>query len=169
MLQIYCGDGKGKTTAALGLAVRAAGAGKRVHIIQMMKGRDTSELEALRKIPQITLRRCDRDYGFTFSMSDEDRAEITERHNELLREAERMMGEIDLLILDEFNCAYRSGLLDRDMARRFILSAKDEREIVLTGRGPDEKFIEEADYVSEISALKHPYTRGIAARRGIEY
>ena len=64
MIHIYCGDGKGKTTAALGLALRAAGNGMRVHIVQFMKGSETSELSALSKIPEITVRRCDRDYGF---------------------------------------------------------------------------------------------------------
>ena len=71
MLQIYCGDGKGKTTAALGLAVRAAGNGMRVHFVQFLKGSPTSELEILQRLPEISVLRCDRDYGFTFQMNDE--------------------------------------------------------------------------------------------------
>lgn len=171
MIHIYCGDGKGKTTAALGLALRAAGSGMRVHIVQFMKGGMTSELEALRRIPEITVCRCDREYGFTFSMDDECRAMIKSCHDKMLTEACRLAadGAVDLLILDEFCCAYNKNLLDRELADKTVLEATDKPELILTGREPDKKFIEAADYVSEIRAVKHPYTKGITARKGIEY
>lgn len=169
MIQIYCGDGKGKTTAALGAALRAVGAGMRVHLVQLMKGRPTSELAALEALPRITVSRCDRDYGFPASMSEADRVGITERHNLLLHEAEALLPEIDMLILDEFNSAFRHGLLDRALAERLVLCVPARTELILTGRGPDPRFVAAADYVSEIAAVKHPYAGGTPARRGIEY
>lgn len=171
LIHIYCGDGKGKTTAALGLALRAAGSGMNVHIVQFLKGTPTSELEALKNIPNITVERCDRNYGFTFSMSEEAKQEITKCHDRLLKRAVMLAesGQIGLLILDEFNAAYRQGLLDREAARSFVLNKPEALELVLTGRNPDAVFVEAADYVSEICGIKHPYKKKIAARRGIEF
>lgn len=169
MLQIYCGDGKGKTTAAIGLALRAAGAGKRVHIVQLMKGRPTSELSVLTKIPGITLARLDRDYGFPANMTDADRAAVTDRHNALLRRAAALLPELDMLILDEFNSARRHGLLDIGFADALVLENSHKIELVLTGRLPDPRLVGAADYVSEILAVKHPFTSGVKARLGIEY
>lgn len=171
LLHIYCGDGKGKTTAALGLAVRAAGAGMRVHIIQLLKGADTSELSVIQSIPEITLERCDRNYGFVWNMTDEDKCGITACHNSLLEKGYSMVrsGEVDMLIIDEFNAAYRSGLLDRAAAEEFLTKKPGSAELVITGREPAQMFVDSADYVSEIKCVKHPYTQGISARRGIEY
>ncbi len=169
MLQIYCGDGKGKTTAALGLALRAAGAGMRVHIVQLMKGRPTSELAALAKIPEITLSRLERDYGFPAAMTAAVRAEITDRHNALLCGAAGLLPALDMLILDEFNSAYRHGLLDRDTADGIVLENAGKIELVLTGRRPVQKFLDAADYISEINAVRHPFKKGVKARLGIEY
>ena len=103
LLHIYCGDGKGKTTAAIGLAVRAAGAGMRVHIIQLLKGSDSAEISVLRSIPNITLERCDRNYGFVWDMTDEDKKGITECHDALLEKGYSLArsGKIDMLILPE--------------------------------------------------------------------
>ena len=103
LIHIYCGDGKGKTTAAFGLALRAAGSGMKVHIVQLMKGNETSELNSLEKLDGITLSRCDKNYGFTFRMTEQERNEITLCHNRLLNEAYDLMqsGSIDMLIIDE--------------------------------------------------------------------
>ena len=171
MLHIYCGDGKGKTTAALGLALRAAGSGMRVHFVQLLKGSETSELASLARIPAITVLRCDRDYGFTFQMDDAKKAAITVCHNRMLREAaERLRsGGTDLLVLDEFFAAYNTGLLNRTFADELVLQFPKEKELVLTGREPAAPFWAAADYISEICARKHPYKRGISARRGIEF
>ena len=170
LLHIYCGSGKGKTTAAVGLAVRAAGAGLRVHIVQLMKGGETSELSSLKLIPEISVSRLSREYGFTFNMTDEERSAITAEHNSLLSSAAELMngGAVDMLIIDEFFSAYNSGLLHRELAESTVLTDRT-CELVLTGRDPSEKFIAAADYVSEIHEIKHPYTRGIEARKGIEY
>lgn len=171
LIHIYCGDGKGKTTAALGLAIRAAGSGLRVHIVQLLKGSFTSELNVLEKIENITIERCGKNYGFTFKMSDEDKIKLAECHNDLLLRAENLMknGSIDMLIIDEFNAAYEYNLLDREIADRIVFDKPKDIELILTGRRPHEKFIAAADYVSEIKAVKHPFQKGIKARKGIEF
>ena len=166
-LHIYCGDGKGKTTASLGLAMRAAGAGMKVCFVQFMKGGETAELDTLKLIPNISVHRCNNEYGFLWNMSDNEKAEITDTHNELLTTA--FNSGADLVVLDEFNFAYSSGLMDKVLAEKLILDNKDSCEIVLTGRDPAEIFIQEADYVSEICCVKHPYEKGVTARKGIEY
>ena len=167
MLHIYCGNGKGKTTAALGLALRAAGSGMRVHFVQFLKGSDTSELNSLARIPEITVLRCDRNYGFTFRMTEADKAALTACHNAMLQTIQERLPETDLLILDEFCAAYNQKLLDCDFAEQLIADCKTE--LVLTGRNPAEKFLAMADYISEIQAVRHPYEKGIAARKGIEF
>ena len=162
---------KGKTTAALGLALRAAGCGLRVHIVQFLKGTETGELASLAQIPQISLVRCDKNWGFTFSMTEQDKKEITVCHNRMLQEAISMAksGEIDVLIFDEFQAAYAHGLLDKEAAKDFILKKPATLELVLTGRDPDPVFLEAADYVSEIHGVRHPYQKQIPARKGIEF
>lgn len=171
MLQIYCGDGKGKTTAALGLAMRAAGSGMRVFFVQFLKGGHTSELEILSRLPEIAVRRCDRDYGFSFRMNDCEKAQLRECHNALLAETAEILrsGRAELVVLDEFFAAWNTGLFDRALAKRIVSECPASVELVLTGRDPEADFLEAADYVSEIHAVKHPYTEGIAARKGIEY
>lgn len=166
LLHIYCGDGKGKTTAAIGVAMRAAGAGMRVSFVQLMKGGDTSELNSLSLIPDITVTRCDRDYGFVKNMNDKDKSEITECHNTLLNNAFR--GGYDMIILDEFNSAYFYGLMDKNNAEHLILNGRGNSEIILTGRDPAEIFMNSAGYISQVVCVKHPYEKGIAARKGIE-
>lgn len=171
LTHIYCGNGKGKTTAAFGLALRASGAGMNVFIVQLLKGSDTSELESLKNIRNITVDRLQKNYGFTRNMSEADKSAITHEHNNLLSIAyEKMIsGEIDMLIIDEFFSAYNNGLLDPTLAEKIVFERNNSCELVLTGRDPTEKFIAAADYVSEIKAVKHPYEKGITARKGIEY
>lgn len=171
LIHIYCGDGKGKTTSALGLAVRAAGADMKVHIVQLLKGSETSELESLKMIPNISVDRLHRDFGFTFSMSESVRKEVIDCHTALLRAAHEQMKEhkFDMLIIDEFFSAYNYGLVDRSLADKIVFEKEKSCELILTGREPEEKFLAAADYISEINALKHPYTKGICARKGIEF
>ena len=167
MLQIYCGEGKGKTTASLGLALRMAGAGMKTAFVQFMKGGETAELKSLELIPKIDVMRCDRNYGFFSTLSENDKRELTDCHNMLLTQA--FSGKYDAIILDELNCAYKYGLLDREKTDRLILDNCPSKEIILTGRDPADIFTEKADYISEIKCLRHPYQKGIQARMGIEY
>ena len=167
MLQIYCGDGKGKTTASLGLALRMAGAGMNVAFVQFMKGGDTSELASLALIDRITVMRCDRDYGFFNTLSDNDKKELTDCHNSLLDRA--FSSGFDAVILDEFNFAYGHARMDCRKAEMMIMEQKDKKEIVITGRNPADIFTDAADYISEIKCVKHPYKKGVTARKGIEF
>ena len=174
LIHLYTGEGKGKTTAAVGLAVRAAGAGKRVIFLQFMKGRDTGELHALDKLPGIEILRSKKDFGFYFQMTEEQKKELTEIHNGLLKRAlERTLsGEADVIVLDEVTYPINWKLLDETLLRR-LLSREDDKpyfpEIVCTGREPQEWLVNCADYVTRMECVKHPFDRGIGAREGIEY
>ncbi len=171
LIHIYCGDGKGKTTAAVGLALRAAGQGMKVHFIQFLKGSDSGEINLLKKTDGISVERCNRNYGFYNTMSEKDKSEIRYCHNKMLLQAIKLADKeiIDMLIMDEFNAAYNYGLVDKETAENFIINKPEHLELIITGRNPDKKFVKRADYVSCISAVKHPYEKGIIARKGIEY
>lgn len=170
-IHIYCGDGKGKTTAAVGLAVRAAGAGLRVLLVQFLKGRKSSELAVLEQIPQIVLMRAKHSGKFTFQMNDREKAACREAQQACLANAleQAFMGNFDLLILDEIMAAYHSGMLTEEQLKNLIQQKPESLELVLTGRNPPEFLIQSADYLSEICNRKHPFDEGIAARRGIEF
>lgn len=167
LLHIYCGNGKGKTTASLGLALRASGADMKVCFVQFMKGGETSELNVLNMIPNITILRCNRNYGFYKNMTNKEKSDITDCHNRIISTAFEC--SFDMIILDEFNSAYSYGLIDKKLAENLILNSKKNAEIVLTGRNPADIFIQTADYISEINCKKHPFEKGITARKGIEF
>jgi cob(I)alamin adenosyltransferase len=167
MIHLYTGEGKGKTTAALGLAIRAAGRGKKVVIVQFLKGRDSGELFSLGLIPNITVIRNLQAKGFFQSVSAEVRLKITEENNKNLTAALAMPH--DLLVLDEICAAYALEAVDRNAVDDLLRNFNAERELVLTGRNPPRHFLGAADYVSEINNVKHPFERGVPAREGIEY
>lgn len=167
MLHIYCGDGKGKTTASIGLAVRMAGYKKKVLFIQFLKGSFTGELEILENSDYITVMRCNREYGFFCNMSDNDKESIAKNHNENLLYALRNMDKYDMIVLDEVIASYNLGVVDETILKQLVGEYKDE--LVMTGRNPDEWLVEKADYVSEIKKIKHPFDCGTQAREGIEY
>ena len=167
MIHIYCGDGKGKTTATIGLSVRMAGYGKKVLFMQFLKGSYTGELEILQKSENITVMRCDKNYGFFRSMTDSDKENIIRCHNENLEFVLKNMDSFDMIVLDEIFAAYNYDLADREGVKEIV--EKYKGELVMTGREPQEWFVEKADYVSEIKKIKHPYDKGITAREGIEF
>ncbi|QOX63585.1 cob(I)yrinic acid a,c-diamide adenosyltransferase [Anoxybacterium hadale] len=170
LIHLYYGDGKGKTTAALGLAARAAGSGMRVVILQFLKNQETGELAVLRSIPGIIVLRGKDGAGFSFTMTEEEKIKTREIHDEnlaLVRElAEK--GDCDLLILDEAIGACARNLLDSKQLEHFIRNKPHQMEVVLTGRKPAQWMLDCADYASEIRKIKHPFDKGIPARRGIE-
>ena len=139
----------------------------KVAFVQFMKGGDTAELESLKSVDGIDVMRCDRNYGFFNTLSDSDKAELTDCHNSLLERA--FSGKYDAVILDELNFAYGHKLMDCGRAERLILDNAGKREIAITGREPAQVFVDAADYISEIKCVRHPYQKGISARRGIEY
>jgi len=189
-VQVYTGDGKGKTTAALGLALRALGAGKRVIILQFMKEQSYSEHQIL---PQVSENLCVETIGKPFflikegSMPEEELAKWTKKAvvfppgkppQEYLDLVAKGMqrareavteGEFDLVILDEINVALHFGLVTWEQVEDLIKHKGKHVELVLTGRGAPQELIERADLVTEMKEIKHYYqTKGVQARKGIE-
>ncbi|WP_028586038.1 cob(I)yrinic acid a,c-diamide adenosyltransferase [Desulfogranum mediterraneum] len=166
-VQVYTGEGKGKTTAALGLALRAVGAGLRVYIGQFIKNAPYSELTALKRFSQeITI--CQYGLGcFIYGPPSQEDLEAARQGFVTLRSA-LTGGEYDLVIADEINVAYDCKLLSEDDLLELIGLRPLEVELVLTGRGAPARVLEQADLVTEMRPLKHYYSRGIQARKGIE-
>ncbi len=164
------GDGKGKTTSAVGCALRAAGSGMKVLFLSLMKDGTSSENAMFEKCG-IQVVSCDKNYGFTFNMTDKDRADITACHDEMLGLAlsKAQDGSIDMLVIDEFFCAYEYGLCDKALAERIVFEKPENIELILTGHKAEKRFLDAADYISRITNEKHPYEKGIDARKGIEY
>jgi cob(I)alamin adenosyltransferase len=170
-VHIYHGDGKGKTTAAIGLAMRAAGRGLRVRLLRLLKTDDSGEVDALKQIPGITVIPCERCFGFTFRMTPEVKEEAARYYTGMLRASLQAAkeGECDLLIVDEYMAAAAAGLVPEQELLDFLDHRPEQLEVVLTGRDPSDELKRRADYISEVRMEKHPYTRGLAAREGIEY
>ena len=169
-IHIYCGDGKGKTTASLGLALRASGNGLKVLIVQFLKGQPTGELTTLALIPNISVIRIPQSEKFTFQMTNEELSQLKETQTKALLSAFSQVTayDSDMLILDECLGALSTNTLDYEILKQQVLNKPEHLELVLTGRNPDEWLLSIADYVSEIQAVKHPYEKGVSARKGIE-
>jgi cob(I)alamin adenosyltransferase len=166
-VQIYTGDGKGKTTAALGLMLRAAGAGLRVCLMQFLKGRATAELQALRsRFPEVRVERFGR-VGFVRGCPTAADRAAAQRGFKRLSRAVRGEG-YDLVVADEITLAVSLGLLPLDGLLRLIREKPRSVELVLTGRTADRRLLRAADLVTEMRAVKHYFTRGVSARAGIE-
>lgn len=171
LIHIYTGNGKGKTTAAIGLGVRAWGRGIKVLLVQFLKGQETGELTALAQLaPGFQIRRGKGVKKFVKDMNAEELAIARQSMAELLNEAQIALKEdYGLIILDEVMAAITTGLLPLNEMIALISNKPENVEIVMTGRNAPAELIELADYVSEINAIKHPYDKGIPARKGIEY
>jgi cob(I)alamin adenosyltransferase len=167
-IHVYTGNGKGKTTAALGLALRAAGADKKVFFAQFIKGKPYSEVEAVQKfIPGITIKQ----YGLgCFIIERPTEADIRAACKGLAEIAEILKtGQYDIVILDEATIALYYQLFSINEFLDVLRGKKPETEVIITGRYAPQELIEKADLVTEMKEVKHYYTRGIQARRGIEY
>jgi cob(I)alamin adenosyltransferase len=172
LIHIYTGDGKGKTTAAVGLGVRACGRGLKVLMVQFLKGSPSGELYSLKALePDFELRRGTGKTKFTWEMNEEEKAQAAVEQHSLLEYAANSIekGGIDLLILDEALGAMSTGMLSKDAVMEFVKNKPQNLELVLTGRGASPEFVELADYVSEIKAVKHPAEKGVNGRKGIEF
>lgn len=177
LIHIYCGDGKGKTTAAVGLAVRMAGSGGQVVIARFLKDEASSEVNVLRGIKGIEVLPCGRGFGFTWQMTEEVRQEAAAYYKQLLADAferavclaKQQAEQKILLILDEVCAAINSGLIEEKQLLLFLDSSKEWIEVVMTGRDPLPSMAERADYISELQKKKHPFDNGVTARKGIEY
>lgn len=166
-IHVYTGDGKGKTTAALGLALRAVGAGLRVYIGQFIKKGKFSELKALGKFSRsITIEQFGRKRFIGKKIEEEDKQAA---QNGLKRVREIMLGgKYDLIVLDEMNIVSHYGLIDEGDVIDMLKSRKEQIEVVLTGRNAGKSIIDCADIVTEMRKIKHYYDLGVNARLGIE-
>ena len=169
MIHLYCGDGKGKTTAALGLVCRHVGAGGKAVLAQFLKSTPTGELATLKTLG-VPVYRNELPHGFFPNMDDAMKARVREMHGQTLAEVTQLAraNACSLLVLDELCAALSLGLIDREQVLSLI-DEHGETELVITGRDPDPALLARADYVTEMKLVKHPYEKGVLARKGIEY
>lgn len=167
MIHVYTGDGKGKTTSALGMAVRAAGAGLKVYIGQFLKAGTYSEVEVLKKIKNITLEQFGRE-AFIWGVPAVEDIWLA-REGLAKVKAVVSKGKYDVIILDEITVALNLKLFELEEAVSIIKAASKKSEVILTGRAAHPDIIKIADLVSEIKDRKHYFNKGINARKGIEF
>lgn len=167
LVHIYTGNGKGKTTASMGLAVRAAGAGLRVLVSQFLKGRDTGELASLKAL-HIPVLRTDVKKFIPY-MDEQEKAECRAQQQECFHKVSEQAASYDLIVMDEVIGAAAMGMLDSAELLDFVRTKPSSTELVLTGRDAPQELIDCADYVSEIRCIRHPYEKGVHARKGIEF
>lgn len=172
MIHIYCGDGKGKTTAGMGLCLRAAGAGKKVFIYQLLKDNTSSERKILEQIPGVRVIKGPEQMKFIFQMTDEEKEALKQEYADVLDGLARWLetGELSggVIFLDEVLYAVSRGMVDETKLLQLLEKGGDQ-EWILTGRYEGGKLWEAADYISEIHKKKHPFDNGVEARKGIEY
>ena len=170
MIHIYCGDGKGKTTAATGLAIRAAGAGKNVLFIQFSKSGDSSEIKILETIPHVTICTTLNHHGLLQDLSETEHSNACLGYTQLLHDVcSKATDKIDLLVLDEVISACNYKVIDETCLITFLKAKPSSLEVVLTGREPSKELLELADYITEMKKVRHPYDAGTNARKGIEF
>lgn len=171
LIHVYTGKGRGKTTSAIGLAMRAAGHGKKVLILQFLKGgaKDSGEIVAAKK-SDIKVKRFKGQISPLFN----SRIRISELKKSV-KEAiafsikEIKSGKYDLIIMDEFNNLLGSNYASISDVKKIIKQKPQGTELIFTGRGAPEELIKMADYVTEMRMIKHPYNKGVKARKGIEF
>lgn len=168
-IHIYYGGGKGKTTAAIGQAVRAAGNGLKVLVVQFLKDNSSGERYILEKIPGITCFHGKDKVKFVSRMNEEEKRNLKEYNENVMDEISKVCDFFDMIILDEILCAVWLKVLDEDRLLQFLERKKEQLEIILTGHEATENVLKIADYVTEIRKIKHPFDKGLKARKGIEY
>lgn len=180
MIELYCGNGKGKTTAALGLCLRAVGNNIPVIIAQFLKNDTSGEMEVLRGLDGVNLIHADEFYGFVCDMTEIEKEKtkeslcgmldrIEKEIERLTRPASSVTDDITaVVVLDEIIHACNFGFIDEDKVCD-IFKKYPNVEFVVTGREPSDKLCQIADYISEINRVRHPYQKGIIARKGIEF
>lgn len=171
MVHIYYGDGKGKTTAAVGQLVRAAGRHCKCLFTQFLKSDDSGERRILETLAEVVLTPCPAAIKFSFQMNEQEKAEEAAACTKLFADAAAagMSCYFDVLVLDEILGAIECGFLEQNLVLEFLKQKPEGLEVILTGRHAGEALLDAADYISHIAQQKHPYERGIAARKGIEY
>lgn len=182
-IHIYCGNGKGKTTAAIGLSIRSIGAGIPVVFTQFMKDGTSSEISILESIPNLSLHYAKESFGFSWTLTEEEKQIAKSIYTSLFLNAVQQLVQVAkkenkeetekdcptaVLILDEIISAYNYDMINRDVILKWLQKKPDGVEVVLTGRDPKPELLELAGYVTEMQNKAHIYEKGIHARKGIE-
>ena len=168
-IQVYTGNGKGKTTAALGLALRAAGSGFKTYVAQFLKGQPTGEIEAAKRLsPLVRIEQFGRE-GFIMVKDGPEDEDVSRARAGLEKALQAMLsGDYRIVVLDEVNAAVHFKILPEQEVLDFLDKRPAGVEVILTGRYAPDSFIVRADLVTEMTAVKHYYDRGVKAREGIE-
>lgn len=164
MIHLYCGDGKGKTSAAAGLLIRARGWDIPCAAVQFLKGSPSGEVKSLEKLG-VDVLRCREGLKFLWDMTEQEKLELKAQQTEMLEKALALRPE--MLMLDELCDAYSSDTVDRALVDDLLKAPPCE--LVITGHTPDDIFFQQADYITEMKKLAHPFDKGAAARRGVEF
>lgn len=170
-LHVYTGDGKGKTTAGMGLALRALGHGQKVLIAQFLKDGTSGELKALETFPGARVLRDQPMQGFVFRMTDSQKAKAREEQEKLLEDikAKILAFEPQVTVLDEICVALSTGMVGQDAAFALMDVGLRFGDVVASGRGASQALMDRADYVTRLDSVKHPFDQGLPARQGIEW
>ena len=170
MIQTYFGNGKGKTTAAVGASVRCAGCGNKVLFVQFLKNNDSGEFKILEEIEGIDILCSGECYNLYDNFNKECELKLTKAYNKLLFEDVKSKGEsYQMIILDEILDAVEYGYINEEDLLELLVELKEHLEVILTGHKLTERIANVSDYISEIKGINHPYTKGVLARKGIEY
>lgn len=170
LIHIYTGDGKGKTTAAIGQGTRTAGGGYRVLMVQFLKGDDTGELYSIEAMPNFTIKRYAEINSFYPFLPEEKKELVKEDIKRGLREIAALIEgqEYNMIIMDEIMGVLYNEIITVEEVLQLLIKRPSNMEVILTGRNAPEELVRIADYVTEMKMIKHPYEKGINARKGIE-
>lgn len=171
MVHVYYGDGKGKSTAAIGLAVRAAGSRMKVLFVQLMKTEFSGERHTLSHTENVSLTFSPIDLKLTYDMPEDEKAKAAVTFRKIFDDSVRtvLTQKYDMIVLDEIFSAIQADMVSEGALYEFISNAPKNLEIVLTGHNPSQRILDLADYVTEMKKIKHPYETGVPARFGIEF
>jgi cob(I)alamin adenosyltransferase len=171
LIHIYCGDGKGKTTAGIGLLLRCVGGGGKAMLCQFLKDGTSGEVGLLKNIDGAEVYDGFKSCGFSFNMTEDEKRLEAERYSKAFeRLTETVKGaDLDLLVLDEVLHTVNLGYISLEALLEFLKNKPEALEVVMTGRDPKSELIEAADYVSEVKKIKHPFDKGVGARKYIEF
>ena len=171
LIHIYTGNGKGKTTAAVGLTIRCVGSGAKVVFTQLMKGNNSSERKVLEKLDGVFVIPAEKTFGFSWNLTDEEKADAREVYTRQFEAAVKKAEEENcrMIVFDEMISCYNCDMIHRDRVLDFLKNKPEHLEIVLTGRDPEEDVAALASYISEVKKVKHPYDEGFPFRKGIEH
>ncbi len=169
LIHIYCGNGKGKSTASAGLALRALGTGMKVLYCQFFKNGSSGEIKALKSFDSFTYIKSEKDFPRFVNMTAEQKLGAKKYYTDLFIKVSEMTADFDMIVFDEIMSTYNHNFLDKDIVPTKIKEMSASCEIVLTGRNPAEELCEIADYISKVCKVKHPFDNGVKARKGIEF